>query len=894
MRDWRGPVRQRLDGLGLEPTRVDEIVEELGQHLEDRYRELRSAGTTEQEAERIVLDELAAADVLRDAIRSVERAVDVEPAVLGGGRGGGWLKGWGSDVRYGLRTLRRSPGLTATVVLTLALGIGSNAAIFSVVHAVLLRPLPFTDPARLVAFWGSAPEKGLPVVSFPDALYVYFRTRSRTLQPIAAYDSGGFTLAVAGEPERIEGAAVTADFFRLLGRVPLHGRTFLPEEEADGRNHVAVLGYGLWQRRFGGDPGIIGRSVNLSGLQGTVVGVMPPGFDFPARSQVWVPRGTDPRAVDCWCYSTMGRLAPGLKPEDAAREIAALNDDFWRERNPGAPPGPKSVVVAVPLTRELVKDVRTPLVVLLGAVGMVLLIACANVANLLLARSGARGREIALRCCLGASPWRIVRQLLVESVLLAATGAALGLLLAAWAVKALERLAVEHLTFVERVALDRTVLLFTLALTVATAALFGLAPALRGARVDVQAALKEGARGTAGASTRRVSNGFVVAQFALSLVLLVGAGLLLRSFRNLMAVDPGFRTENVIVGRVSLPYEQYREPARMRRFYQTLAERAAALPGVRSAGLSSTAPFSQGNQQQEFVVKGHEPAPEQAIPVVSLRVVTTGYFASIGTPLRRGRLFADTDTEAAPPVAIVDESLARRYWPDGNALGQQVRLGNLTSDNPWLTIVGVVASIKHGNLDRPPDHYIYRPLLQSGDWRMDLVVRTTAEPAALVPALRAEVRALDATLPMHDVHTLEEAVARSLGPRRLTNVLLLAFAAAALLLAGIGIYGVMALSVTQRVNEFGVRLALGAAPRQVLALVLRQGMSLVLLGTALGLAGAFAFSRYLDALLYQVQPTDPVVFVLVAVVLAAVALAACYIPARRATATDPLQALRYE
>jgi predicted permease len=374
----------------------------------------------------------------------------------------------------------------------------------------------------------------------------------------------------------------------------------------------------------------------------------------------------------------------------------------------------------------------------------------------------------------------------------------------------------------------------------------------------------------------------------------VGAGLLLRSFRNLMAVDPGFRSENVIVGRVTLPYEQYREPARMRQLYQTLVDRVAALPGARSAGLSSTAPFSPGNQQQEFVVKGHEPGPEQAIPVVSLRVVTGGYFAAIGTPLRRGRLFADTDTETAPRVAIVDESLARRYWRDGNALGQQVRLGNLTSDNPWLTVVGVVASIRHRNLDRPPDHYIYRPLAQSGDWRMDLVVRATAEPAALVPALRAEVRALDAALPMHDVHTLEEAVARSLGPRRVTNLLLLAFAAAALLLAAIGIYGVMALSVTQRVTEFGVRLALGAAPAQVLALVLRQGMALVLAGTALGLAGAAGISRYLDALLFQVQPMDPVVFLGVGLVLAAVALAACYFPARRATATDPLQALRYE
>ena len=896
MPDWKREIRRSLADLRLEPTRAEEIVEELAQHFEDRYGELMRSGAAPEEARRAVVEELLAGHALQDELRQLERSKGPMPPVLGAPASGPWLSGLWSDVRHGLRALRKNPGLTTVALLTLSLGIGANAAIFSAVNAVLLRPLPFAEPDRLVRFWGSAPEMGLPAFNYPDAFYVYFRTRSRTLDSIAAYSSFSSTLTGAGEPERLRAVAVTADFFRLFGRAPQEGRAFRPDEEARDRNQVAVLGHGLWQRRFGRDPGIVGRAVVLDGKPFTVVGIAAPGFDFPSRAELWVPLGTDPQSLDCWCHSTMGRLAFGRKPEDAAREISRLSDDFWRERDGKAATKPdhSPIVIAVPLASDLVGDVRTALLVLLGAVGMVLLITCANIANLLLARATARGREIAVRCCLGASPWRIVRQLLVEGLILALAGAAIGLVLALWGVRALSGLVVERLPHLHDVALDPTVLLFTLAITLLTVVLLGLAPALRGARVDLQGAVKDGARATRSGRSRRLNDAFVVAQFALSLVLLIGAGLLLRSFRNLLEVDLGFRPDNVLVARVSLPPAAYEEPLKVRAFYAQLAERVRALPGVRTVGLTTTAPFSDGGNGQIFMIKGREPAPGKPNLVAEVRTVTAGYFAAIGTPLVRGRVIDETDTTAAPQVAVVDETLARRFWPDGNAIGKEVRLGNASSTNPWLTIVGVVASVKHGGVTEDPVRYIYRPLSQSSTSSMDVVVRTAADPAALAAAIHREVRSLDPTLPVYEVHTLEQAVARSLGTERLTNHLLLAFALAAMLLAAVGIYGVMALGVSHRLNEFGIRLALGAAPRDVLALVLGQGMRLVLLGLVLGLAGAAGLTRFLGSLLFHVEPLDSVTFGGVALVLAGVAFFACYIPARRATRTDPLEALRYE
>lgn len=897
--DWKHELELRLADLPGDRYRLDDIVEELAQHLDDRYRQLVESGVPDDDAHRDALNELAAPDVLARALRPVARAPVFVPAVPGAPWRGGWLAGWGHDVRDGLRSLRNTPGLTTVALLTLSIVIGANAAIFSVVNAAILRPLPFAQPERLVSFWGSAPQMGLPVVRYPDALYVYFRNRARTLTPIAAY--GAFSATITGgvaEPLRVDGAGVTADFFEVLGRAPAHGRAFLAEEEARGRNHVMVLGYGFWQRRFGASLDVIGRLLTVNGVPKTVIGVMPEGFDFPNRAELWVPLPTDPQSQNCWCFSTIGRLAPGQTPAAAAREIAWLHDDFQLEREgkpvqgPQVGSDPSAIVIAQPLARELVGDVRNSLLVLLGAVGMVLLIACANIANLLLARANARSREMALRCSLGASPWRIARQLLVESLLLGLAGAALGLAFAWWGARALGRLVIEQLSYVQAVTPDTTVLLFTITVTLVTVVLFGVAPAIRGARVDLQEAVKDGWRTTRGTGGRRLTNSFVVVQFALSIVLLAGAALLLRSLGNLRAVDPGFRSDNVLVGRVSLPLANRPADTRdghARTFYAQLADRLSAMPGVAKVGLSSMAPFSNGNNQGIFMIRGREPAPGQPRLVASTREVTPGYFAAVGTPLRRGRLFDASDTDQSPLVVVVDETLAHRFWPDGNAVGHDLRLDE---DGPWRRIVGVVASVKHGDLSLESDRYVYIPHAQRPAGQMDVVVRTNLEPAAMAAAIRYELLRMDPTLPLYEVHTLDQAMAASLLTRRLTNNLLLAFALTALILAAIGIYGVMSLGVGQRVHEFGIRLALGAKPRDVLALVLGQGMRLVGVGALLGLAGAASLTRHLGALLFGVEPLDPLTFASVTVLLVIVALAACLVPARRATATPPIEALR--
>ncbi len=805
--------------------------------------------------------------------------------------------GIADDLRYALRGLRNRPALTTVALLTLALGIGANVAIFSVVNAALLRPLPFREPERLVYFWGTSPDKGLPVVNYPDALHDHYRRRSRTVSPLAMSGRAGFTLTGFGDAERLDAANVTVDYFKVLGVAPMLGRSFLPAEETRGNNLVTLLSYGLWERRFSSDPAIVGKAIDLNGIATTVVGVMPRGFDFPDKSQLWVPLGIDPQATNCWCYLAIGRMSPGVVAADVGREIDALNEDFFAEREGRArkPPAErKRGTVVVPVAEHLVGDVQGPMLVMLGAVGMVLLIACANVANLLLERALSRGREMAVRACLGASPWRVLRQLLVESLVLAALGSAGGLALAAWGLRLLEPAVLERLPHLRGVGMDLRVLGFTLGVSALTAVVFGLAPALRGARLDLHEAIREGARGSRGAPSRRLNDAFVVSQLALSLVLLVVAGLLMRSFANLTALETGFRAERVLVGRISLPGRVYQDAARIRGFHGQLLERVAGLPGVTAVAQSSTAPFSSGNNQQEFVVQGQEPAEGQPVLVASVRSVTPSYFKTVGTPLLRGRAFDEGDADGRELVAIVDESLARRHWADGNALGQRVRVGGLRSTNPWRTVVGVVAAIKHQDLSRRPDHYVYLPFAQDARRTMDLIVRTAQEPQALAGSVRAQLKTLDPALPMFDVHTLEQAVSDSLRVQRLLNGLLIGFALVALLLASIGIYGVVSLNVRSRTNEFGIRLALGASPSGVRALVLRQGLRLSLAGAGIGLTGAVFLSRHLGTLLFGVAPVDPPTFSAVTLALVGVALLACYVPARRATRLDPLQSLRCE
>ncbi len=801
------------------------------------------------------------------------------------------------EIQFAVRGLLKRPGFTAIAVLTLALGIGANTAIFSVVNAVLLRPLPLKEPDRLMTFWHSAPAKGLRHLDLNDALFAYHRDRTQTFESLAAHETGEFALTGNGDPEVVPGAIVTFNYFNVLGREPLHGRTFTAQEDTPGNNNVVILSYGLWQRRFAGNTNIIGQSINLDSIATTVVGIMPPDFDFPnpaerasssGHVQLWVPKGLDPQDSNSWNLLAIGRLRPGVTPDDAQKEISALFQAFTGESGvrPGAGAlGPSETTIMLPLQRHIVGEVRRPLLVLLGAIALVLLIACANLTNLLLARAATRNRELAVRQCLGASAWRIARQTLTESLLLSFAGTLVGILIAVWIVTGLKSLAASQLPHVESARIDSSVLLFTTAIMLLTGVLCGLAPALRGARVNLQDAIKEGARGSSGAN-RRLNNAFVVSQLALSLVLLIGAALFLQSFRNLLSVNPGFRADNVLMARVALPEQRYsKEQAES--FYQQLRQGVSSVPGVEAVELCQVVPFSGDGQGGAFTVEGVE---QEQTKVAWLRSSTPGYFAAMGMPILKGRGFESSDTATSLPVAIVDERLAQMYSVDGDLVGRRIRTG----DGPWLTIVGVVPNVKNRKLDEERWPYIYRPFSQWIRRETMLVVRTSVDPTTIAGNVRQEVAKLDSEIPLSKVSTIQQAMDRSLVTTRLTNSLLAGFAATALLLALTGIYGVMSLNVANRKNEFGIRLALGAQRSNVLRLILGQGLRLAVAGVGLGLLAAIGFTRLLQGLLFGISASDPWTFVVIAALLAGVALLACWIPARRATKVDPLEALRYE
>src|SRR5215213_6582187 len=789
------------------------------------------------------------------------------------------------DIRFAVRGLLKKPAFTTIAVLTLALGIGANTAIFSVVNAVLLKPLAVKDPDRVMTFWHSAPAKGLNHLDLNDALVAYYRDRTRTFQSLAAYETGKFTLTGGGEPEVVPGAIVTFNYFDVLGREPLYGRTFTPHEDTPGNNHVALLSYALWQRRFGGNPNIVGQSINLDNEPTTIVGVIPADFDFPdpaeranisGHMQLWVPKGLDPQDASSWNLLAVGRLQPGATPGDAEKEMTALFQSYsadYRARLGEDVIDASVSTILQPLQRHIVGEVRRPLLVLLGAIALVLLIACANLTNLLLARASARTRELAVRQCLGASSMRIARQTLTESLLLSLCGSVVGVLLAVWLVTALKSLVSSQIPHVETARIDATVLLFTVAIMLLTGVLCGLAPALRAARINLQDAIKEGARGSASGSNKRLNNVFVVSQLALSLVLLIGAALFVQSFRNLLSVNPGFRAENVLMARLSLPETKYKEKPQVESFFNQVRASVSSLPGVQAVELCQVVPFSGDGQGGPFTVEGFEGQPAK---VAWLRSTTPGYFGAMGMPVLKGRAFASSDTEKSQPVAIVDERLARMYAPDGDLVDKRIRIG----DGPWLTIVGVVPNVKNRKLDEEAWPYLYRPYSQWVRRETMLVVRGAINPQSLVGQIRQEVAKLDPELPLSDVSSIQQAMDRSLVTARLTNSLLVGFAVTALLLALTGIYGVMSLNVANRRNEFGIRLALGAQTSNVLKLILGQGLKLAAVGVALGLLAAIAFTRLLKGLLFGISASDPLTF--------------GWIPARRATRVDPLKALRNE
>ena len=802
------------------------------------------------------------------------------------------------DLRYGVRILLKQPGFTLVAVITLALGIGANTAIFSLVNSILLRPLPFRDPDRIVRLIQASPKLGLPTWGVSQAGYAAYREQNRSFESIAIYTTTATNLTGAGEPERLPMATVTADFFKVFGVNPLLGRTFVEGEDVKDKNQVCVISHAFWQRRFGGDPNVVGKTLSLNNMPTQIVGVMPPEFKFPRYEiDLWTPLAHDPKRIAPYFYSVVGRLKPGVDVAQAQTDTTEVVQNYGRQ-NPNVSEsvgvsegnGPRTIVT--PVREVILGRTEKPLLVLLAAVALVLLIACANVANLLLARATSRTREIAVRVSLGASPARVARQLLTESVLLSFIGAVVGVGLAAVGVRMLDKLPISGIVRMEEVSLDGRVLAFTAGLTVFTGLLFGFMPALRAYAMGIASGIHEGARGTV--SHRRLNSALVAVQFALSLVLLIGAGLLLKSFQRLESVDLGFNPEHTLTMVATLPQAKYDNEEKALRFYDAALERLRNSPGIRAVGLTDNLPFGDGGNMDGVIVEGQEPPEGANISQTEQAVIqslTPGTFTALGIRLLQGRDFQTTDNADSPPVAIVDEPLVRRYWPAGDAIGRRLQI---TGNRQWLTIVGIVAGVKHINLAEEKRPHIYSPLAQAPSPRASFVVRTDGPPVSAAPTFRAAIREIDPDMPLQRLRPMTEMIGQTLSTQRLTNFLLTAFAIIALTLAAVGIYSTMSVYVGGRTKEFGIKLALGAQPSALRSSVIRQGLWLTGAGVLVGVAGALALTRTIKSLLFEVSATDPVVFTAIPVLLVLVALLACYIPARRATKVDPLVALRYE
>ena len=804
------------------------------------------------------------------------------------------------DLRYGLRSLLRNPGFTGIAVLALALGIGANTAIFSIIHAVLLRPLPCKDPERVVLIGNKYPNMGLSQAScsVPD----YFdRRNNQTLDEIAATTTAALNLTGNGEPERVFAGRVTASFFPLMGVEPILGRWISPDEDQPGRDRVAVLSYRLWQRRFGADRNVLNRSILLDGRGYTVVGVMPTAFQVPFMD-LFVPIAFTPEQKSDSARGQEYLLVFGRMKRDTTLERVRAEMETIAARVPQMFPDRRDSLlragwgaVVEPLREQLVGSAREVLLVLFSAVGFVLLIACANVASLLLARAAAREREVAVRLALGAGPWRLVRLLLAESLLLALLGGIGGLLLAGWTLQVVPRgLPAMVLPLVEflQIGIDARVFAFTLALSAASGVLFGLAPARQALLTELHASLRETGRASAGTLRRRLRGFLVVAEVALALILLIGAGLLFKSLQRVLAVDPGFQPGQRLTAQISLPAVKYPNNSARAAFIGGLLGRIRALPGVREAAGTMLLPLMGGTSTRSFWVEDYQPAPGQSTPLCDFRAVTPGFVRAMGMRLLRGREFDQRDVEGAPLAVMVDEKTARRFWPSADPVGKRLRFGG--PQGPLRTVVGVVGSVKNASLEGTPREQIYAPYAQQAPSDVFLVVHTTLPPMDLVRGIRTDLAAMDRDLPLYLVRPLAEVVEESLWSKRLPMQMLALFSAVALGLAAVGIYGVISYSVSQRIHEIGIRMALGAERSSVLSMVVRQGMTLALAGVCVGLVGSFALTRFMKAMLYGVSALDPAIYASLTLVLCLVAAAACYVPARRATRVDPLVALRHE
>jgi putative ABC transport system permease protein len=878
----------RAANLFRRGERDRELEEELEAHLQMQIDDNLRAGMSPREARRQALVKLGGITQAKEECRRKS--------------GFPMLEDFWQDLRYGLRAMGKNPGFTAVAIVTLALGVGANTAIFSIVNAVLLRPLPFGQPERIITLWENNVKDGIERDDVSPANFLDWRERTSVFEEMAFANPYSLDYEGGGEPETWQAALVSDGFFRILGVPALHGRTFSAEEHLEGRNSVAVLSYGLWQRRFGRDPAVVGRKLVLDNQPVTVVGVMPPEFKlnlFEREKALWVPQvlSEDLRRQRRATYlKVLAKLKPGVPLEQAVAEVNGVAAGLaaeYPQTNAGVG------VTVVPLGEQMTGQVRPALLVLFGAVCLVLLIACANVANLLLARGSARERELAVRAAIGAARGRLARQLLTESLLLAVLGCAAGILLAAWCSDLIVRNSPENIPRLELAEVDGAALTFVICISSLTALVCGVVPALRFSKPDLQHCLKGTGRSTTGGSARhRLRSALVVSEVALAMVLLVGAGLLLRSFISLLRVNPGFAADKMVALQVFI-WDRYPKPEQRVAYAGQALEKLKAVPGVESVGITTALPFLESSARTSvpFTIEGQVAPPEGQEPTVFISAATADYFAAAGVPLLAGRHFDEHDRMDSRAVALINETMWRRYWPGEDPAGKRITVrGGLRGQRGPSTfeIVGVVGDVQHEGLDKEPRPEFFLPYAQSPSGSIIFAVRTGSDPALTVPTLKARLYEVNGAQPIYTVATGEALVSDSLKVRRFSLLLLGSFAALALVLAVIGIYGVISFATRQRTHDIGIRLALGATPRHVLGMVIRHGMSLTFVGIGLGLLTSIALTRVMSSLLFGVSATDPSTYATISLLLGGVALTACYVPARRAAKLDPLIALRHE
>lgn len=899
MPEFKDEIRKRLEGLGLSPAREAEIVEEMSQHLDDQYEQELSHGATEEVAREAVLTELSQSDVLATSLKRVERRVPQNPVQMGTERKTNMIGDLRQDMRYGLRMLLKNPGFTVIAVVALALGIGANSAIFTVVNTLLLRPLPYKNPSQLVVIWENATHLGFPKNTPSAANFLDWQKQNTLFEGMAAFAERSFNLTGVGEPERLDGRRVSANLFDLLGVRPIIGRNFVPDEDKPGTK-VAILNESLWRRRFGSDPGVIGRALTLNGESYTVVGVLPNSVRLPAfgnwRDQVWVPLAfTSEEAASRGNHylEVIGRMKPGVKLEQARAEMATI---MARLAQQYPEDNTRIGTVVNPLHEEIVGDMKPALLVLLGAVAFVLLIACANVANLLLARAAARHKEIALRLALGADRARLTKQLLVESVMLSLLGGAVGLLFAYAGLQVLTRFIPPDVAHAEGIAIDGKVLGFTLIIAIVTGLIFGLAPASQASHFNLNDTLKEGGRDAgAGVRGKRLRSTLVIAEVAVSFILLIGAGLLINSFMHLRNLDPGFRVDHLLTLNIDLSETKYPDNPKRTAFFDEVVRRVQALPGVRSVAVAGNLPFTYNGDSMPIGAEGIPDPPPDQRPDVIFRAIGPGYFSTMGIPLVSGRDFNDQDTLDTTLTVIVSEKTARHYWPSADPIGKRIRNGSTTSDAPWRTVIGVVKDVRQNDFVAEPKMQMYFAYRQLRSLMPNaLIVRTAVEPLSLATSVRNAIWAVDKDQTVANIDSMDHIVAGAVARQRFSMLLLAIFAAVALVLAAVGIYGVMSYSVAQQTREIGIRMALGAQRSDVLKMTIKQGLKLVGLGLVIGLGAAFVLTRVMATLLFGISATDPLTFITISFVLLVVAMLASYIPSVRAMRVDPMVALRYQ